>query len=44
MRKYVQYQLLLHGMLNTGLLDNARVFDGLAIMGYDPLYHALQIW
>ena len=27
----------------TGSQDNARVFIGLAIMGYDPLYHALQI-
>ena len=22
----------------------SRVFIGLAIMGYEPLYHALQIW
>ena len=23
---------------------NSRVFIGLAIMGYEPLYHALQMW
>ena len=34
-------------LLKTGSLDNAiREFSsiGLAIMGYEPLYHALQIW
>ena len=30
--------------LKTGSLDNAiRVFIGLAIMGYEPLYYALQM-
>ena len=23
---------------------NSRILIGLAIMGYDPLYHALQVW
>jgi len=33
-------------LLKTGLLDkcNSRVFIGLAIMGYEPLNHALQKW
>ena len=31
-------------LLKTVSLNNSRVFIGLAIMGYEPLYYALQIW
>ena len=34
--------LVYNKLLKTGSLDNSRVFIGLAIMGYEPLYHALR--